>query len=234
MPNYIEIVGCFYTNAEAYVPEGNDPTVYADLVWTTTPIPQAELDAQPPCPTGLETDLTNFFADLSGLQPGDTLTYDGTKFTVGPPTQQITVEGRLYEVAIESNTGAVGDEWLQSVDFPTNQTPIIIPFDCKLAALSFSNKDDGSKIDIEFYTVSESDGNSPSTLVYTWSLDTVRTARKTNFSPDVTFSQGDKLAIFARKITTNTRPSDVTMTMHFLITASAESESVDDWTGDIS
>jgi len=234
MPNYLELVGCHYDNAQAFVPGGGDPTVYGDLVWTTTPISQAELDSLDPCPSPEEIDLANFFSDLGGLLPGDTLEWDGTQFVAGPPTQQITVEGRLYEVAIESNTGAVGDEWLQSVDFPTNQTPIIVPFDCKLAALSFSNKDGGAKIDIEFYTVSESDGNSPSTLIYTWSLDTVRTARKTNFSPDVTFSQGDKLAVFARKITNETRPSDVTMTMHLLITAGGESESVDDWTGDIS
>jgi hypothetical protein len=40
--------------------------------------------------------------------------------------------------------------------------------------------------------------------------------------------------VFARKITQITRPSDVTMTMHLIVTDGNESESVNDWAGDIS
>jgi hypothetical protein len=62
MPNYIEVIGCYYNDAEAWT--AGDPTVYGNIVWETTPISQAELDAQPPCPTPEEVDLTNFFSDL--------------------------------------------------------------------------------------------------------------------------------------------------------------------------
>ena len=41
--NYLDIIGDYYETAEVYT-EG-DPTNYNDLVWETTPISQAELDA---------------------------------------------------------------------------------------------------------------------------------------------------------------------------------------------
>lgn len=46
MPNYIDIIGEFFSGSEAIVPTGNDPTVYGDIVWVTTPIAQATLDAR--------------------------------------------------------------------------------------------------------------------------------------------------------------------------------------------
>lgn len=45
MPNYLDILGQFFPGAAAHVRTG-DQTVYADLVWETSPIAQATLDAQ--------------------------------------------------------------------------------------------------------------------------------------------------------------------------------------------
>lgn len=41
--NYLDVIGTYYTDAEAYCDA--DPTVYSDIQWITTPISQAELDS---------------------------------------------------------------------------------------------------------------------------------------------------------------------------------------------
>lgn len=45
MPNYVDVLARFHPEAEVYLTEGKDSTVYADLTWMSTPIPQATLDA---------------------------------------------------------------------------------------------------------------------------------------------------------------------------------------------
>lgn len=48
--NYLEQLSNIYPDAEAYVIGNADPTVYSNLIWITTPIPQATLDNQPYVP----------------------------------------------------------------------------------------------------------------------------------------------------------------------------------------
>jgi len=43
--NYLEKLSNCYPTSEAYVVGNDDPNVYTNLVWLTTPIPQATLDA---------------------------------------------------------------------------------------------------------------------------------------------------------------------------------------------
>jgi len=43
--NYIEIIGGCFPGAEAHVPSGGDLYNYDDLVWITTPIDKATLEA---------------------------------------------------------------------------------------------------------------------------------------------------------------------------------------------
>lgn len=42
--NYLEVLSDCYPTSEAYVVGQDDPSIYANLVWITTPIPQATLD----------------------------------------------------------------------------------------------------------------------------------------------------------------------------------------------
>jgi hypothetical protein len=45
MTDYVTLIGEMFPDASICCPTGKDPTVYADIVWHTTPIPQATLDA---------------------------------------------------------------------------------------------------------------------------------------------------------------------------------------------
>ena len=81
--------------------------------------------------------------------------------------------------------------------------------------------------------MNEGAGNSPVSVAFTWILDNVRTARKTDFSPDVTFLKGDKLAILAKQ-RGDKDPSQVKMIMTFFVTAANETNNIEDWSGNIS
>lgn len=54
MPNYLTILATCFPGAEAYT--GGDPTAYNDLIWVTTPIAQAVLDASD-CAAGTPIDI---------------------------------------------------------------------------------------------------------------------------------------------------------------------------------
>lgn len=58
MPNYIQIIGDCFPGVQAIVTDGKDPSVYTNLTWISTPIPQAELDASP-CAAGLSVDISD-------------------------------------------------------------------------------------------------------------------------------------------------------------------------------
>lgn len=231
MPNYLELVGCHYDNAQAFVPGGGDPTVYGDLVWTTTPISQAELDSLDPCPSPEETDLANFFSDLEGLVPGDTLVWDGTQFVAGP-SESGGLTGRLFDITFE-NPSSIGGDWLQLGGFPSNETPHVMPVDGKLVGMTFSNKESGADTELQIQVVDEGDGKSPSPVVFTWVLDNARTARKTDFASEVLFSKGDKIAIYAKQ-RGNTDPSQVKVTMYMRVTTADETNNIENWSGNLS
>ena len=60
--NYIQVLGEFFPSSQATVASGADPTVYANLTWITTAIPQATLDsyasrAVTPSGTGIPSTL---------------------------------------------------------------------------------------------------------------------------------------------------------------------------------
>lgn len=66
MPNYINIIGDNYPSVEAYVAPGNDPTVYANIVWVSTPISQATLDGLSEKPRYGKTLINFTFGDAAG------------------------------------------------------------------------------------------------------------------------------------------------------------------------
>ena len=213
MTNYLDILGGCFPSAEAYVPASGSQTNYDDLIWVTTPILQATLDVSP-CASG----------PLPSI-PEEILEATTASLAAG-------VMGKLFEITF-NHEGDASNDWLETDDVPTNQTPIIIPFDCRLVALTFSNREETSKTELEIRCVAEGGGPGPSVLKYTWILDNIRTARKSNFISPITFLQGDMVAVFAKERGDDQEPCDVRLVAHFIITASNETESLDDWTGDI-
>ena len=146
MPNYIDLIGC-HTLGEAYVDLSmGDPTVYGDLIWISTPILQATLDALPPCPTALEW-LTDFLTgdhisinilndqieialntDLDGINgvnvttvppgAGDVLAWSGSAWNALTPVTELD---DLTDVTVTSPVGTqklqfTGGQWINVND----------------------------------------------------------------------------------------------------------------------
>lgn len=65
MPNYIEVLGGCFPDARAYC--AGDPTVYGDVVWETTPIAQATLDASDCAAGAVEEPITIQFYHHNAL-----------------------------------------------------------------------------------------------------------------------------------------------------------------------
>lgn len=73
--NYLLALSQCHPDAEAYVPAGGDPTVYNDLIWITTPIPEATLLQ---C-TGTSPDVDAIIADIpQTVADGDTVVYNAS------------------------------------------------------------------------------------------------------------------------------------------------------------
>ena len=179
------------------------------------------------------------FADLVDIDvvtnppnTSDILEWDGTMWVPVPHDATDTPARKMFELTFE-NPSSIGGDWLQLGGFPSNETPHVVAWDCKLVALTFSNKESGADTELEIQVVNEGNGNSPSPTVFTWILDDVRTARKTDFSPDVTFSKGDKIAIFAKQ-RGDKDPAQVKMIMTLFVTAADETNNIEDWSGTIS
>lgn len=163
---------------------------------------------------------------------GDVITTESTEgeinFEIGT-TPNFTTYSLFFE-----EVGSAASEWLETNGdgVNSNQAPHIIPFDSKLVALTFTNTDNDSDTDLEIYSVPEGSGSGPSTLKFTWSLTNTRTARKSNFPSDITFSAGDKVAVFTNDIGVN--PDNVRIAMYLQITNFEESENSEQWSGNIS
>ena len=213
MPNYLRLIGEHFPTTGAYVPTGGDPTIYGDIVWIDTPIAQATLDA---LSTGEETLVTRIEAQIATLNTGDFLQWDGTNFVPVPePGGGGGLGGRLFDITFE-NPSSIGGDWLQLGGFPSNETPHVMPFAGKLVGITFSNKESNADTELEVRVVNEGAGNSPYSTLFTWVIDNARTARKTDFASEVTFTKGDKIAIFAKQ-RGDTDPSQVKVTMYLTV-----------------
>ena len=140
-----------------------------------------------------------------------------------------TPAAQMFELTF-THLSSIGDDWLQTSGTPSNETPLLVPWDAKLVGLTYSNKEEGSDIDIEIYKVAENVGASPITLEFTWDLDDARVARKTSFSPAfAVFAKGDKIAVFARSVVGGVDPSNVRIIMHFIVIAFDETENIENY-----
>jgi hypothetical protein len=115
------------------------------------------------------------------------------------------------------NNGATINKWLQfgASSSPSNQVPLIIPYDCILRGSTYSNETDSSDCDIEFYK--------NGTLVTTWEINDKRTAFKTNYTT-FSFSAGDRVSIFCRDVAETPKPTSPIVQVTFKVTSANESE----------
>jgi len=126
--------------------------------------------------------------------------------------------GSSFQYAFVSQ-GALGNKWLAYHDHPSNTTVAPIPFACSLLCMTFSNKTNDRDVDIEVYKNGFSGGNK----IYTWQIRDKRWAYKTDIA-SVNLNAGDYVALYGKKITSNTKPTDVVVELLFQITNAATGE----------
>lgn len=139
---------------------------------------------------------------------------------VDVPTLSIGALTNITHQLTFIKAGGTSNSWLKLYGEKSSDiTPGIIPWNSKLTGITFSNAKDGADVGIKIFVVAEDDGSGPLTTMYTWTLNNCRVARKTNFSTDIVFDAGDKVAIFADDIGDN--PEDVTVVLYFVVVGGA-------------
>lgn len=173
--------------------------------------------------------------DAYSLDFGDNLIV--TDNLDGTVTIDATIEGdntsyigSIYEQAFTRN-GNAGNKWLSRYEDSSysNESPAVILWESKLIGLEFSNSRKNADCTLQIHVASEGDGVSPLTKIYEWAHVDTRVARKTDISPDVIFSSGDKIGVFLQDDGTNVQ--DVVFKMYFQIIASVEEESKENFSG---
>lgn len=163
-------------------------------------------------------DILNFEGDVNIIQSGD----GRVTITVGE-TGQFT--GKMIDYSFISQ-GNVADKWLGFDDggsATSDIVPMIIPQNATLVSITYINKDDGTDTDIEVYK----NGNTVTERVLSWPIRNKRYAWKTDLNGSITFSQGDRMSIFARKIDDqggDPVPNNVVVQVLLLMTSDIESE----------
>ena len=137
-------------------------------------------------------------------------------------------QGGDYQIVFFEN-GVASNKWLGGSSTPSNQAPQPIPFDSELIALFITNSKGGADIDIEIYKSLEGTGSTNS-LFFTWVLRNFRTADKSDTPLPLTFSQGDKVAVFSRDQGGNA--SDVALYLLFKTTNLNVRNHIEDFAGD--
>ncbi len=134
-----------------------------------------------------------------------------------------------------STDGNFQNSWMDFTgnNILTNATPSVMAFRSKLIALTFSNDSISGTIDFEIYRVPETvEPSVTQDLMFTWSVVTSRTGRRTNFATDVIFEAGDKIGIYGRKI--GSAASNVIVTMFMQVLETNDEEIFDTTTEDMS
>jgi hypothetical protein len=97
----------------------------------------------------------------------------------------------------------------------TEDTPFVVPYDCKLIGITFTNKKSDGDGDLEIYKALKDFGATRS-LVYTYSITDSKVSLDTSISGGPTFAAGDKISLFMDK--TGQKTEKVGVTLYLLTT----------------
>ena len=143
---------------------------------------------------GVETNVAS-----AGL-PGELLCSSPTGDLVWTPVVGGTVA--FFSDGVTNNKWLkVGDGQIQTSD----KSPVILPYDAVIYALTFTNKTDSADVDFDIHK------NGVSSFV--WNLATKRYAWKTNGLSAVEFNAGDRMSVFATS--SGTAPNNPLLVVHF-------------------
>ena len=106
--------------------------------------------------------------------------------------------------------GSFRNEWaeINVSSIKSNTTVEVIPFNCKLISLVYSNKNTSTELDFEIYK----NGLSSSNKVFTWEIRDAKVAWKTTGLDLITFSPGDRLSFYVKDQGTNATDGFIKMT----------------------
>jgi hypothetical protein len=126
------------------------------------------------------------------------------------------VKGKLYDFSF-NNVGRTSNKWLEfaSSSAPSNDNPLVGPYDSDMIALTYSNTSNDSGTDAEIYK--------NGVLFYTWQIRNKRTAWKTDL-PLLSLNQGDRISVFFKKVAGQGDPQSPVMDLYFSVTSHNEAE----------
>ena len=167
-------------------------------------IPTGTTAQQPGTPT---LGMTRFNTTLNCLE-----FWDGAEWACVNTGE--TLAGASFTLMF-SGDGIVNNTWLDhgANNVITDDTFAILPFDCELSALTFSNSKTTADQDLEIYSAAEN--TLTQTLELTWSI-LGRSGRKADFGV-IAFTAGDKLGLYSRGGGISAR--DVVINLFFQVTA---------------
>lgn len=95
-------------------------------------------------------------------------------------------------------SGGTKDKWLEvsANQNPSNETTLVVPFDVKLHAISWGNKENNADSKIRVTKNSTSSG----TYVFQWTVSNKKHAYKSNIGPsNIYFDAGDRVRVYAKE-----------------------------------
>jgi len=143
--------------------------------------------------------------------------YEKKKVKISNLSSNDPLLGSLIQAVFLDN-GSTGNEWYKCYgeNQPSNQSPYIVPFDCRLVGITYSNKNAGVDSDIEVWASALGDGTTK-TKVFDWTVNNKRIGYKTNFTtPYIEFDAGDKVSVYNDDNGTNGNDTRVILYLQIL------------------
>jgi len=146
---------------------------------------------------------TSFFFDVA-LTPPEITTLDDLLATWSCPGFLISdvvslgdAGGIILPIVFNTESKAK-NKWLSHEgdnSLSSDDTPAIIPFNCKLVGVTFCNEEEKVDTDIEIYQTMKNDN--VRNKISTWQIRSARTGHKTNLI-EMVFTAGDKIGVYLR------------------------------------
>ena len=158
------------------------------------------------------------------LQNPNSVTVSGGTANIDLSPAIGNVTGSVISFVFLEN-GEAENEWLNNSEDGINSdgTPCLIPFNCQLIGITFENSYNGADVELEIWKASAGLGNW--TNVFTVSENNVRYFyNRTVQNSNITFSIGDKLAVFSGGCGTT---DDVVVRVWLQITSSPAQNATD-------
>lgn len=198
-----------------------------------------EADAQELTTTVINPGVSNYVASEAGTQViSDALAASASGIAAiqqalqnSPPVGQA---GSVFQIPFSYEGNNSKDRWLCTggdTGITSDKSPAVMPFDCKIIAMTFTNRENDADTDLEIYSVLEANTNEKE-IEFIWALRDCRAARKSNFSPEITFNAGDRVAVYLKD--RGSDPDYPVLTLYLQITSNNNEEVIRGFSGNFS